>query len=326
MESAAASGDHYAYSCFGLYIRSDMALPELGNRHEPAADAEQPAIEIKLGPVASELANSHRKLRSMHVGDGEVQLNVHDIARYRIRDGREIIIEPAPDSTRRNVRLFLLGSAIGLLCHQRGLLPLHANAIVANGCAVAFVGASGAGKSTLAAHFSRAGYEVLCDDICVVSRDESGRPFAWPGLPRLKLWREAAENFGHDSAGLERAIEGLDKFHVPLTRVGAPTRPYPLRAVYALQVSTPEGGSEIARRRGSAALGAILHQTYRRHWLEVMGLSQQHFARCIEIANRIDVYSAPRLWGYDVFEREAEKIERHVQAVLARANSEAIPA
>jgi hypothetical protein len=80
---------------------------------------------------------------------------------------------------------------------------------------------------------------VLCDDICVVSCDASARPFAWPGLPRLKLWQEAAENFGHDSAGLERAIEGLDKFHVPLNRTGTVTRPYPLRAVYALQVSTP---------------------------------------------------------------------------------------
>jgi hypothetical protein len=58
-------------------------------------------------------------------------------------------------------------------------------------------------------------------------------------------------------------------------------------------------------------------QTYRRNWLEVMGQVQQHFARCIEVANRIDVFSAPRLWGYDVFEREAEKIERHMQSILA---------
>ena len=62
---------------------------------------------------------------------------------------------------------------------------------------------------------------------------------------------------------------------------------------------------------------AEFRQTYRRNCLEVMGLSRQYFARCIEIANRIDIFSAPRLWGYDVFEREAEKIERHVHAVLA---------
>jgi hypothetical protein len=192
MGSAAASRDRYAYSCFGLHIRSEMTLPELGSRYQDAEAAAGPAIDIKLGPVPLELPDSHRNLRSMQVADGTVQLNVHDVARYRIRDGREITVEPEPDSTQRNVRLFLLGSAIGVLCHQRGLLPLHANAIVANGSAVAFVGGSGAGKSTLAAHFSRAGYQVLCDDICVVSCDESGRPFAWPGLPRLKLWQEAA--------------------------------------------------------------------------------------------------------------------------------------
>ena len=43
----------------------------------------------------------------------------------------------APGASSRNVRVFLLGSAFGALLHQRGLLPLHANAVEVDGRAVA---------------------------------------------------------------------------------------------------------------------------------------------------------------------------------------------
>ena len=114
-----------------------------------------------------------------------VMLTVDGVGRYLVRGGAEILVDAAGGAAERDVRLFLLGSALGILCHQRGLLPLHANAVVANGAAYAFAGHSGAGKSTLAAHFAQAGYEILCDDVCVISFDEAGQPLAWPGLPRL---------------------------------------------------------------------------------------------------------------------------------------------
>ena len=92
-----------------------------------------------------------------------------------MRDGNQIVIDAAPDATDRNVRLFLLGSALGALLHQRGLLPLHANAIDLGGGAVAFSGHSGAGKSTIAAWFHDRGHRILADDVCVVGFDQSGR-------------------------------------------------------------------------------------------------------------------------------------------------------
>jgi hypothetical protein len=182
---------------------------------------------------------------------------------------------------------------------------------VADGGAYAFSGHSGAGKSTLAAHFSRKGYEVLCDDVCIVSFDQAGVPIAWPGLPRLKLWGDAAEVFGHDSAKLARAIEGLDKYHVPLA-LPASLQPVPLRRLYILARTENGEAPAVSRLKGQQAMAAVMEQTYRRPYLGPMGLAPQNFRQCAALLARIGVYEARRAWGYEVFDREAGLLERHI--------------
>ena len=61
--------------------------------------------------------------------------------------------DPAPgrDLYESDVRVFLLGSCIGALLHQRGILVLHAGAIHTDKGAVLFTGPWGIGKSTLLA-------------------------------------------------------------------------------------------------------------------------------------------------------------------------------
>src|SRR5690606_38362871 len=155
----------------------------------------------------------------------------------------------------------------------------HANAVVVDGGAVAFCGPSGVGKSTLAAYFARANYPVLCDDVCVVSFDDGGRPHAWPGLRRLKLWSEAANAFGHDPAALDRAFEGADKFQVPLPPDGV-SGALPLRSVYLLTNSAGGEGGGISRLRGHLAMAAVIEHTYRDAYLPAMGLVGQNFGQC----------------------------------------------
>ena len=308
--TGAELGGRYAYACFGLDIRSDLPLPEIAPFATVAEPSREPDIAFTYGPVDETLADAPTAGLGLQVVDGTTLLTVKDVARYLVRDGHEIIVDPAPSTTERAVRLFLLGSAFGILCHQRGLLPLHANAIVAKGRAIAFAGRTGAGKSTLAAHFQRSGYDVLCDDVCVLSFDESGHPQAWPGLPRLKLWRDAADSFGHDSASLERAVDGLEKYHVPFSRPPA-QGPFALKRLYILE-SNPDGtASPITRLRGAAACEAVMAHTYRQQYLGPMGLTQRHFQHCIALLDHIEVYAAPRNWGYDVFTPEAEKLEHH---------------
>ncbi len=234
------------------------------------------------------------------------------MARFLVEGGQDIAVEPLPGATERRVRLFLLGSALGILCFQRGLLPLHANAVVAGGAAFAFAGPSGAGKSTLAGHFAASGYDVLCDDVCAVGFDHADRPLVWPGIPRVKLWRDALEALGNESAGLDAVAEGIDKYHVALPRTLA--GPVPLRRLYVLERSGDNAAGGVTRLRGQQAMQAVLEQTYRREYLAPLGLVPQHFRLCARLATAIEVYRLERAWGYEVFERELARLRAHISA------------
>lgn len=299
----------YLYSCFDFRLRSEIRLGEL----TPAVDADaRPVVDIRLGRVPEVLAGSAPPTQAIQAAGDAVLLTVRDTARYLVRGGREIVVDPMPEAAERNVRLFLLGSALGILSHQRGLLPLHANAVVADGGAYAFGGHSGAGKSTLAAHFAREGYEVLCDDVCAISFTADGTPLAWPGLPRLKLWGDAAAAFGHDSGSLDRAIEGLDKYHVPLAEARA-VQPVPFRRLYLLARTEAGEAPTISRLHGQRAMAVVMEHTYRSGYLATMGLASRHFLLCARLLERTEVYEARRNWGYEVFAREAEQFERHIR-------------
>ena len=157
------------YTVFGLKVRSELALPELApDRTETPAD-----VVIARGKIPG-LKSAEAGL---HVAGDALVLVVPEVARYAIRGGSSIVVEPeTADVPETNVRLFLLGSAFGALLHQRGLLPLHANAVEIDGSAVAFMGASGSGKSTLAMWLCDQGFRILADDVCVVRFDAKWTP------------------------------------------------------------------------------------------------------------------------------------------------------
>src|SRR6202008_4886252 len=101
-----------------------------------------------------------------------------------IRGGKEILVDQAPASSPRDVAAYLLGTAFGVLCHQRGIIPLHASAVnVADG-RVASAGESGAGKWTLVAALAVRGHQVIADDLFFLRLADTGDVKAWPGVNR----------------------------------------------------------------------------------------------------------------------------------------------
>lgn len=239
----------------------------------------------------------------MRAGEGLV-LNLPGLVRFTVVGGTEILVEAEADAPARNVRLYLLGSAFGALLHQRGLLPLHANVIDLGGRAVAFMGASGAGKSTLAAWFGARGYRILADDVCVVARGEAG-PLAVPGLPRLRLWRDALEARAMNPDDYARSFDDQDKFDVPASGGGGEA--VPLAAVYTLV----RGNPGIGRLVGARAVEALVANTYRGEYVGAIGGTARHFADCVRIARQVPVFRASRTWGYEEFDEEAERLEAH---------------
>lgn len=268
---------------FGLLIDSAIELPELR-----AGDGDAPAdLTIALGMIAP--SDSARTDRQSQL------LTIDDVARYRVRDGRSILVERAAAADDANVRLFLLGTVMGIVLHQRGLLPLHANAIEIDGAAVAFMGPSGIGKSTLADWFTRQAFRMVADDVCAI-RMAGGVPMVEPGIPRLRLWEDALEARGSSADGLNLSFAGdpdYRKFDVPLPAEAGTDVALPLAAVYLLDRGPK---LRLDRLTGLAATQALFDHTYRGEYVREAGLPRAHMQACMAVAAAVPCFRATRRW------------------------------
>ena len=268
----------HRYSLFGLGIESEIALPEMEG-HPSIEQGARVELSVRLGQAT---------------GDDGYTFDVPDIARYTISGGKLITVTPADGASVREIRLFLLGSAMGIALHQRGVLPLHANAIDIDGSAVAFVGKSGSGKSTLAAWFLDQGLRILADDVCVV-RIEGSTPLAYPGLPRLRLWQDALEASGRNAGDHPLSYHLEDdvrrKYDVTFGSEKLAGAALPLRAILFL-----EEGPQFAidRIRGAEAVEAISENTYRGEYITEVGDVTAHFDACVELARETPCFRLAR--------------------------------
>ena len=296
--------DWHDYSVFGLKLRSAIELPEL-----PGSDGSvAPDVIVSIGQVQANglPAGIHRQ------GD-TIILIVESVGRFLITGGREILIDADALVPPKNVRLYLLGSAFGILLHQRGMLPLHANAIDIGGKAYAFMGESGAGKSTLAAWFHDQGHRVLADDVCVVSFDpDDGRAIVYPGLSRLRLWQDALEESGRDAGQYERSYEHdtPDKFDVPVSADGRNSR-IELGGIYLLERSDCVS---IRALDGVAGAEAIWANTYRGNMVAMLRSEKAHMGKALDLLNKVPMFVLARPLDHGLKSEVGQMILDHVHS------------
>jgi len=307
--SAGHRGDRHHYRVFGLSVASELPLPDL----IPSDRVECPDVSIRR--VAT-VQQPTEKIQGAAISEEGIVLNIPSAGRYLIRNGNEILVDPDPSVSDRNMRLFLLGSAFGVLLHQRGILPLHANALVFSGRAVAFMGVSGAGKSTMAAWFHDRGYPILTDDVCAITI-RSGVPLVQPGIPRLRLWRDALEASGRSTEHFERSFDEDEKYNVP-TRSEVWPGAVPLGAIYHLDTPDPRRSAQsIDRLSGLEAADALIANTYRGGFLAELGGTAEHLKTCVLLATKVPIYSVRRRWGIGVYEAQMALLEAHAKKAVS---------
>jgi len=273
------------YRLYGLVIDSELPLPEaLAAPPEARAQA-----RVRLGDVAPDgLAGGRRLGPFAWSGPGVLWLSVPGVARFLVRDGQEIVVDPHHGVDEDTVRLFLLGSPLGVLLAQRGTFALHGNGIrLGDGCLVC-CGTSGAGKSTLAAEFMRRGHQVLTDDLAPL--DDECRVL--PGTARLKLLPDAAKRLKLSVDGVRAVRPGVAKLDLELGAAFC-AEPAPLRWVYVLGRRGRE--LEITTVRGIECLAPLRVHTYRFRLVKGMALLSEHLEVCGRIADvaRISVVTLP---------------------------------
>lgn len=195
----------FNFKLFGFSVASNCAILGLS-----PSTIERPDLHITLGhaPTSADIDTTSEELAFTSsivnsFGEPTYRLFKNRLGAIHLVycDGVEFWLDPSsgriwsvwPDSLALDhVAPYLLGPVSGLMLRFRGVVCLHASAVVVEDRAVLFTGEAGAGKSTTAAAMSQRGHALLADDIvAIIARD--GEFFATPAYPYISLWPESAE-------------------------------------------------------------------------------------------------------------------------------------
>jgi hypothetical protein len=265
----------YWFRGYGLLFRSTLDVPEMTAVDPATVAAAEPDVCIRTGTIPEHLEDPLRAGVVHEANDQEFLLRIPDVGRFWVSRGNEIVIEPEPAATPHDVRVYLLGSCLGGLLHQRGLLVLHASGIGTEGGAVLFAGESGAGKSTLLAELISRGMRMMVDDVCGIQVGVGGSPVVVPSYPRTRLWADTADRLSIDTTGLPRTRESMDKFErqLPDQFWDCPAR---LARIYHLTTSDADELS-LTRLGPIDAFHTVLSNTYRQVLLDGLARRDAHF-------------------------------------------------
>ncbi len=236
---------------------------------------------------------------------------IDGVGGWQVQGGQRILLHPALTADPRELQLFTLGSAWGLLGYQRGQAMWHGSAVELDGRCVLFCGEAGEGKSTMAVAMLVAGARLVADDLSRIVPDKNGARI-FPSSSRIKLWREAIDEFGWEDRIIERDWMRDDKYHcsVPSHRAGA--GPVKLDAVVVLHSGKD---IELQPLGGSAALTEVLAGTiYRPEALEAMGRWGEQGALAARIVSQLSVWKLRR-------PRDLGELQHSVDEVSAMLDS-----
>lgn len=299
----------YSYFISGLRVSSEL---ELRGAIPRDARAEAADVWIRRGAVPKALPGATATGPTWDLSGDVFLLRVPRLARFRIAAGREIVFEIEPGFSERDAAAFVLGSAFGILLHQRGALVLHGAAVAKNGCSIAICGYSGAGKSTLAAALCGDGCSFVADDICVVGLDGQQQPMVLPDGRHLKLWKESID---HLKLAERRGIavrESFEKYYVDPPDPHA--KPSPLSAVYVLREARPSLRQGVESLSLPDAMRTLDHEAYRPRFRARLQPRRQVIGRVAAVLARAKVF---RL----VMPRGLEHLQDTVAAVRAHWDS-----
>ena len=299
----------FNYTAYGLVIQSEVALPELLDSAEERND-----VTIRIGrvdAVGPKPTDQHNGFRHQSMSSG-AYFCWEDTASFLVRKGSEIVVDPKPGAEEAMIRVLLLGVVMAVLLHQRGLLVLHASAVVIDGGAVAFLGAKGWGKSTLAAAMYARGHLHLADDIVAIKANGTGSVSVLSGYPQLKLWpNAAASSLAEDPDTLPRVAAKFEKRARGTADRFSPTATS-IRAVYALS----EGAEPQVRiLKPQEAILQLIGNSYMTRFgdrLLTGTAASHHLRQCARIATEVRVHQLVRPDSLELLPTIARLLESHL--------------
>ena len=276
------------YRAFGMSILSEISLPELVQANIDPAHAD---FEIIVDPFLKQ--GFHMDTSRIAVEGDTVTMMLPDAGVFRMIGGTKLIVSPFSWTDEDIIRLYILGTCMGIVMLQRTIYPLHGSAVVIEGNAYAFIGESGAGKSTLASAFVSRGYKLLTDDIIPVSiMGAKKQPVINPTYPQQKLWRQSLDAFGVDHSTL-RPIHGRETKYCVSALDTYCTEPIVLAGLFELLTSDDDDVHIQAATR-LEKLPILFQHTFRQFLVPRLNLTQWHFRMSALLGEQLPIYRIHR--------------------------------
>jgi hypothetical protein len=276
---------NYYYKVYGLYIGSELELPELSPVQNIKVD-----VTIGFGEVPEHLPEVRGSGVLFEAAFNDFLFKFEGIGRYRVQDGIRIIIQPEKEAHPAEIRLVLLGSSIGALLHQRGMLAIHGSAITDGKQTTILSGPSGVGKSTLAAGLLELGYSVIADDISVIGRNEKKHFIVESGIPHLKLWKDVLAHL-NKADDFSKVRPQLEKYRIPIPVLEEETPCLSKIVILSPSNSTDFSYSEIL---GKEKFHLLRNTTYRLQFIHKMNETGVHFRNLSQVVNSVQMFHAKR--------------------------------
>ncbi|NEO97788.1 MAG: serine kinase [Symploca sp. SIO2E9] len=275
----------FSYFAYGLGIQSEIAIPEF--------------IEAELGcDVTLKIENSHNPIDylpqeavgqpwCLKLSRKDALVYVKDTGVFLVKGGNKIVIVPAPYASEQLIRFYLVGTVMGILLYQRGLLVLHASGVNIDGGAVAFLGISGEGKSSTAAAFHAHGYSIITDDVAPVTLGKEQATIA-PGFPQIKLGPEVASTLGYDFESL-LLLNSSEEKRGYRQRQEFTQKPLPIRRIYVLSSDSEFGIEPLKPKEAVVELSR-----HSRPATLFQSPDAQHFLQCVNLVKECTLYRLKR--------------------------------
>lgn len=264
------------YRAFGLVISSEFPIIQVPD----AEKDEEPDVVI----CHSDLTGYNIPRDRFLIENGAVMFGVRDIGNFRVTDGKRIEVDCVKKGSDDHLAVYLMGSCMGAVLHQRGWMPLHGSCVTDGNRAVLITGDSGAGKSTLACEFLSHGWLLMTDDIAAV-KDVESTPMVQSSYPSQKLWQDSLKQYCEREGQVHSLYfnENREKFGVAVTDMyydGV----MPLSLIVRLiPVDTK---SCILPVEGFARVNQLIYNTYRLYMV-AEEKQQRHFQRCVTLSLKV---------------------------------------
>ncbi|MFM6947697.1 MAG: hypothetical protein ACKOWQ_01665 [Aquirufa sp.] len=300
------------YLFFGQWIISEFVLPEINSITDNAGLANPILLKYGKVPLSLEKPATEEKPFSTF-NENEFLYQIPEIAKYYIRKGNEIIIEPISENE-TEVLLFFYSNALAAVLYQRNLIPFHASGVKINDKQIVlFPAPSRTGKSTTAIFLEKKGYPIFSDDT-VLLEVKDGKCYATPSYPIMRLWQNSIEE--SEQYETEDGYElrpGMNKFGISFGDKYS-TDKMEVAALVFLNNRTEE--LKIESLKSKNVFLYLGNNVYRKQWIIGMKKQITQFQLVSAISQKVPAFIANRPKGEDTFQSFSNAIEQEIIAPL----------